>query len=59
MERVFPIALLAFFASAIGIALAVIFRWRLERRQNKELRLRVVQLESQMTQQRGDSEKPI
>jgi len=58
MERILPIALLTFFVSAIGTALAVIFGWRAERRQNKELQLRVLQLESQMAQGRQGNDKP-
>ena len=58
MERMLPIALLTFFVSAIGTALAVIFGWRAERRQNKELQLRVLQLESQIAQGHQDNEKP-
>jgi hypothetical protein len=58
MERILPIALLTFFLSAIGTALAVIFGWRAERRKNKELQLRVLQLESQMAQGRQGNDKP-
>ena len=58
MERILPIALLALFVSAISAALAVIFGWRAERRQNKELQLRVLQLESQMAQGHQGNDKP-
>ena len=58
MERILPIALLTFFVSAIATALAVIFGWRAERRQNKELQLRVLQLESQIAQGRQGNDKP-
>ena len=58
MERILPIALLTFFVSAIATALAVIFGWRAERRQNKELQLRVLQLESQIAQGHQGDEKP-
>jgi hypothetical protein len=57
MERVLPIALLTFFVSAIGTALAVIFGWRAERQQNKELQLRVLQLESRIAQGHQGNEK--
>jgi hypothetical protein len=58
MERILPIALLTLFVSAISAALAVIFGWRAERRQNKELQLRVLQLESQMAQGHQGNDKP-
>jgi hypothetical protein len=58
MERILPIALLTFFVSAIATALAVIFGWRAERRQNKELQLRVLQLESRIAQGHHGDEKP-
>jgi hypothetical protein len=58
MDRILPIAFLTFFVSAIGTSLAVIFGWRVERRQNKELQLRVLQLESQIAQSHQGNEKP-
>jgi hypothetical protein len=58
MERILPIALVTLFVSAIGTALAVIFGWRAERRQNKELQLGVLQLESQLAQGQRSNEKP-
>jgi len=58
MERILPIALLTFFVSAIGTALAVIFGWRAERRQHKELQLRVLQLESRIAQGHQGNERP-
>jgi hypothetical protein len=58
MDRILPIALLTFFVSAIGTALVVIFGWRVERRENKELRLRVLQLESQIAQGHHGNERP-
>jgi hypothetical protein len=59
MERILPIALVTLFVSAIGTALAVIFGWRAERRRNRELQLRILQLESQIGQGRQSNEKPI
>jgi hypothetical protein len=58
MERILPIALVAFFVSAIGTALAVIFGWRAERRRNMELQLRVLQLESQIGRSHQGNETP-
>jgi hypothetical protein len=58
MERLLPIALLTLFVSAIGTALAVILGWRAERRQNKELHLRILQLESQIAKGHQGNEKP-
>jgi hypothetical protein len=58
IEWILPIALLTFFVSAIGTALAVIFGWRVERRKNKELQLRVLQLESRIAQSHHGNEKP-
>jgi hypothetical protein len=58
MERILLIALLTFFVSAIGTALAIIFGWRAERLQNKELQLRVLQLESRIAQDHHGNEKP-
>ena len=57
MLQVGMIASLVLFVSAIGTAAAVIFGWRVERRQAQALKLRIMQLEAEIGELGGRAGK--